>query len=107
MSKLELYAIALLVMILSIIGAGSIGFYKGDHYRASADVGQQAIATTLLQKQHDDTMQTVATAIAGIQVKNQTIQAKTVESIKEVPVYSSCLVTPDVAAEILESRKPQ
>lgn len=107
MSKLELYAIAFLVMVLSIVGAGALGFYKGDHYRAAADVGLQAVQTAQLQQQHDATMQTVAQAIAGIQVHNQTVQAKTVESVKEVPIYSQCLITADVAAEILDSRKPQ
>lgn len=107
MNKLEAYAIAFLVTILAIVGAASIGFYKGDKYGAGRVVAQQTTEANLLQQQHADTMQTVATAIAAIQVHNQTVQAKTVESIKEVPVYSQCLVTPDVQAEILDSRKPQ
>lgn len=107
MSKLELYAIAFLVTVLAIIGAAAIGFHKGDAYGAARIASQQTLEANLLQKQHEDTMQTVASAIAAIQVKNQTIQAKTIESIKEVPTYSACLVTPEVQAEILESRKPQ
>ena len=105
LNKLELYGIALLVLILGTAGGYLLGNIHGHHAEALELVSQQAKEDAAIQKGVDKALGVAAAAIAGIQVHNQTIVQKATDTIREVPVYQDCKNTDAVKELILESRK--
>lgn len=83
------WAILALVMLLGSAGAGGIAL--GVKY----EKGQEAREEALIQKAGESAQLGAAAAIAKIQPKYVTIQQKTQETIREVPVYRDCHNTVD------------
>lgn len=81
----------ILAVVVLLAGAGSGGIAFGVKYER----GQEARQEVLVQKVADAAQTAAAQAIAKIQPKYVTIQQKTQETIREVPVYRDCHNTPD------------
>ncbi len=82
----------ILGVLLAILGAGGLGYYKGNEHAKTAALADQAKQQTLEEKIE----RSIAAGLAQIKVQNttikQTIQGKTVEK----PVYSDCRNDPAV-----------
>lgn len=105
MNKIELYAIGLLVLLLGTGGGYLLGNIHGHKAEAAELAAAQAKEDAAIQKGVDGALKVTAEAIAGIEIKHQTIYQKATDTIREVPVYQDCKNTEEVKQLIIEARK--
>ena len=94
----------LLATVLLVAGAGAEGYRVGAKAAKNSDAAAAALVTQTAVATREAALKAAAEAIAGIQIKNTTIQQKAVETIREVPVYQDCKNTDAVKQLILDSR---
>lgn len=92
----------LLGIVTAALAIGAGGFKLGvDH-----EVATQVREDKLVQKAIDASTESAAKAIAGIKVKNTTIQQTLQKEIHEKPVYMDCRNTPDGMRAINAALEP-
>jgi len=94
MNTLQQIGLAL-VLLLAVIGGS---FYGGIKYQQA----KQTEIDLLIEKSVDKAAESAAKAIAGIEIKQTTINNKVKEIVRTETVYSECKHTPEAYQKIKE-----